>query len=179
MWNQKSGKSNTIIDGSDQKGQYESSQQDSGFLSGEQNIFSSSENYDDDITDQPSIGGGICTNLAPKSNNLESSYTDSGAIEDFYDEDDQELSNTAKDCRSTTQITSQTDKMILDSGVDLGLEEWFCNLNLKNSNQPLNNLGSSCRDPMIDAQRFPKFSKKLQQTQLWQICYFQDDDGDT
>lgn len=176
MWEQKSGKSNTIIDGTDQKSQFESSQQDSGFLSGPQNIFSSSEIYDDDITDKPSIGGGNCTNIAPKSSNLvTSSYTDSGAIEDFVDEDDQELSNTAKDIRST----SQSNDMILDSGVDLGLEEWFCGLNLKNSTQPLNNLGSSCRKAMLDAQRFPKISKKLQQTPLWEICYIQDDDGDT
>lgn len=182
MWDQKSGKSNTIIDGPDQKSHFESSQQDSGFLSGPQNIFSSSEIYDDDITDKPSIGGGgNCTNIAPKSSNLvTSSYTDSGAIEDFVDEeDDQELSNSAKDIRSKTQITSQSNNMILDSGVDLGLEEWFCGLNLKNSTQPLNNLGSSCRKAMLDAQRFPKFSKKLQQTPLWEICYIQDDDGDT
>lgn len=168
MWDQKSGKSNSNIDGTDPKGLYESSQEDSGFLSGPQNFFSSSETYDDDITDQPSIGGGNCINIAPKSSNLVTSYTDSGAIEDFcVDEDDQELSNTAKDI------------MILDSSVDSGLEEWFCRLNLRNSNQPLNNLGSSCRKAMIDAQRFPKFSKKLQQTPLWQLCYFQDDDGDT
>lgn len=171
--------SNTIIDGSDQKGQFESSQQDSGFLSGPQNNFSSSEIFDDDITDQPSIGGGNNPNIAPKSSNLvTSSYTDSGAIEDF-DVDEQELSHTAKDSRSQTQITSQNNIMLLDSGVDRGLEEWFCGLNLKNSTQPLNNLGSSCRKAMLDAQHFPKISKKLQQTKLWEICYIQDDDGDT
>lgn len=163
MWNQKSEKNISVLEGSEHisgsdrgtashpsiqdKKVFESSGQDSGFLSGPQNLYSS-EDIDTHLDDLPDI----------------EKFRDSGAI----DEDDED---------SHTKDTKQT-SMILDSGVDVGLSEWFCGLNLKNASQPLNNLGG-CRQTVLEEPKYPKISKLLQTTPLWEICYFQDEDGDT
>lgn len=72
---------------------------------------------------------------------------------------------------------TKSSSMILDSGVDVGLSEWFCELNLKNSTLPLNNLGS-CRKT-VEEPKYSKISKLLENRPLWEICYVQDADGDT
>lgn len=151
--------------------------QDSGFLSGPiSNQFSSEIDDDADITD-PTPPPSHQQQQQQPPRKAQESYTDSGAIDDFIDDED-----------DGDKKQEQSHKMILDSGVDLGLEEWFCCMNLKNSTQPLNNLGATANTyhkAMLEAaavqQRFPKISSKLQQQQtpLWEICYIQDDDGDT
>lgn len=184
MWNQNSGKPISVLGESEPKGDsivqhppndkqlFESSGQDSGFLSGPQNTFLSDDDIIVDASELPlsSVGGG--GNQHSKNNNV-TSYTDSGAIDDDFDDVDKNDNKITKDSSKTSDAT-----MILDSGVDLGLEEWFCGLNLKNTSQPLNNLGN-CRKNMLEEDKFPRITKQLQHTPLWEICYIQDDDGDT
>lgn len=160
MWDQKTGINVSAIDGSERitgtgsnrqllqdKKHFESTGEDSGFLSSSQ-IYSSESNHPQSEI-EPDI----------------EKFRDSGAIE----EDDEQGDNT----KDTKQ-----DSMILDSGVDVGLSEWFCELNLTNSTLPLNNLGG-CRKTVLEEPKFAKISKLLQNRQLWEICYVQDADGDT
>lgn len=164
MWDQKTGINVSAIEGSerisgsgsnnqpiDDKKIFESFGEDSGFLSGPQNLYSS-----ESIDTHSDVG----PDITPK-------YRDSGAI-DGNEDDDDDKDNT-KDTKSSS--------MILDSGVDVGLSEWFCELNLKNSTLPLNNLGS-CRKT-VDEPKYSKISKLLENRPLWEICYVQDADGDT
>lgn len=188
MWDQKSSTDSQSISVSgrsaaaaaeDNKKQFQSNiNQDSGFLSGPISSQFSSEIDDDqqrnddvDISDDPPQPKKVEASAAKQAR-----YSDSGAIDDFIDDEAEE---------------DEEKKMILDSGVDSGLEQWFCCMNLKNSTEPLNNLGAAsaatCHKAMLEAaamqQRFPKISAKLQhqlqQQPLWEICYIQDNDGDT
>lgn len=65
------------------------------------------------------------------------------------------------------------ESMIVQSGVDFGLSEWFCDLSLNNST---NNL-SSCRQSAEET-KYSK-SKPFSNRPLWELCYVQDADGDT
>ena len=166
MWDhqQKTGGGATLDGGSEinkQDTKFESSEQDSGFLSGPQNFYSSSELN----SSSASIG--------------DRKYIDSGAIDVDNDDDDDNHTNSHSTKDNNKQ---QEDQMILDSGVDLGLEEWFCGLNIKNSPQSINNLGKNCKKAAIEEQQqqsSQKLTKQLEQLPLWQICYYQDEEGDT
>lgn len=183
MWDHKSGNSISAIEEANKSGSTELQQdkkfpfqssegQDSGFLSG-QNLSSSDIDYDIEEIKETNIKAEIVVTAKQ----IDKSYTDSGAIDDDYEDDCQE---TAAAVLAKDNLKQQSQKMIIDSGVDLGLEEWFCGLNLKNSNQQLNNLGSACRlKEQQQQQKYPRITKKLQQIPLWQMCYVQDDDGDT
>lgn len=115
---------------------------DSGFLSGLQSQIQSSS--DISIEEDKKI-------VESRSQNL-----DSGLIEDI-DED-------------STENQSNDIKMLLDS--DIGLSEWFCNLNLKSSNssQPTNNFGKTASK---------KFTASKQSNSDWEIYYQKNEDGDT
>lgn len=182
MWDHKSANTISALDketdntlpnsGLQDKKIFQSEGQDSGFLSG-QNLSSSDIDYDiDDIKEintTDTTSSSLATNIN-SNKQQQQSYTDSGAIDDDYDNNSCDL---AKDSKQ-----QQSQKMIIDSGVDLGLEEWFCGLNIKNSNQQSNNLGKPCRKTKEEP-KFAKITKKLQTVPLWQMCYVQDDDGDT
>lgn len=161
MWDQKTGINFAALEGSERisgidraagvnnlqdKKDFESSGDDSGFLSGPQNLYSSEsiDTHSDHII--PDI----------------EKFQDSGAID--ADEDN------TKDTKPSS--------MILDSGVDIGLSEWFCELNLKNSTSQLNNLGG-CRKTVLEEPKYSKITKLLESRPLWEICYIQDEDGDT
>lgn len=74
---------------------------------------------------------------------------------------------------SDKDLKQNDSHMILDGGgIESGLAEWFCTLKLNNSSQ-LNNLNYVKKTP-IKEQR-----EKELQAKLWQLCYQQDDDGDT
>lgn len=126
---------------------------DSGFLSG-QNLFSSESIDTEDIADTVPVA-------VPDTDN----YRDSGAIV----ADDDEREDNTKDTKQGS--------MILPNGVDVGLSEWFCGLNLKNSSVPYNNLSSSRKTQ--EEPKYSSFSNKLPNRPLWELCYRQDDDGDT
>lgn len=163
MWDQKSGINVSALDGSDRSGSnhqsiqdkklFESSGSDSGFLSGPQTLYSS-----ESIDSHPDIAG-------PEKIDT---FRDSGAI--VTDDDDN------NDRNENTKDKKQ-ESMIFQSGVDVGLSEWFCELNLKNSSLPLNNLSTSRKG--VDEPKFSKFPKQLPNRPLLEICYVQDADGDT
>lgn len=167
MYDQKTGINVSAIQGSerirgsdsnrptiDDKKIFESSGgDDSGFLSG-QNLFSSESIDTEDIADTVPAA-------VPDTDN----YRDSGAI--VADDDDEEREDNTKDTKQGP--------MILPNGVDVGLSEWFCGLNLKNSSVPYNNLSSSRKAQ--EEQKYSTFSKPNRP--LWELCYRQDDDGDT
>ncbi|KAG4066794.1 hypothetical protein HA402_012861 [Bradysia odoriphaga] len=125
---------------------FESSGGDSGFLSGPQN---SSDSLDSEIYSHKSI--------LPDSNK----FQDSGAIVGDDEEEDEQADT--------------KDPMIFRSGIDVGLSEWMCDLNLKDST--INNLSSSRKT--AEEAKPTKLSKQLPNRQLWEICYVQDADGDT
>lgn len=167
MWDQKSGINVSAPEGSERisgsganhqsiqdKKIFESSGGDSGFLSGPQNLYSSESIDSSDRIDQ---------NIAP----VIDKFQDSGAI--LADDDDDEQEDNTKD--------NKQEPMIFQSSVDVGLSEWFCELNLKNSSLPLNNLSSSRKSP--EEAKYSKLSKQFSNRPLWEICYVQDADGDT
>lgn len=166
MWDQKSGINVSALEGSERisgsgpnhqlipdKKIFESSEEDSGFLSGPQNLYSS-ENIDSQHFDSKHIDSHrIDAEIVPDK------FRDSGAI--IADDEDEPEDNTKE-------------PMIFQSSVDVGLSEWFCELNLKNSSLPLNNLSNSRK-----SQEEPKLAKQFSNRPLWEICYVQDADGDT
>lgn len=171
--------------------------QDSGYLSGPLTLTSDIE-IDDQITSVSSSQ--LPTNSktqqqqqVPKkiqeSDKID--YTDSGAIDDFNC-DDKELhemkldsSNQQQQHHRKEQTDDDNNKMYIDSGVDVGLSEWFCNMNLTaNPTQQINNLGgikSEFYDDIAEQKANAKnISEKLEQTPLWELCYQQDEEtGDT
>lgn len=154
MWDPKlSGQNVSVLD--DHKKEFENSQVESGFLSGPQ-TYSSSDigiEVDEDLSAKHIS--------AQQQNNFQQSFTDSGLVSD--------LGNSEQ--ISDKDIKPQSN-MILDSRVDSGLSEWFCNLNLDNSAQPINNLSSTIEKKEQKAQRDL-------QANLWKLYYRQDEEGDT
>lgn len=169
MWDQESGINVSALDGTrriggsasiEDKKIFESSGGDSGFLSGPQTLYSSesidSEHHQSHDSHQSH------SDIVPDKSEP---FRDSGAIVgDFDDEQD--------DTKDTKQ-----DPMIFKSGVDVGLSEWFCELKIKNSSAPTNNL-SGYQETSVEEPKVSKF-KGLTSRQLFEICYVQDADGDT
>lgn len=63
-----------------------------------------------------------------------------------------------------------TDSEMISTGFEAGLPEWFNNLSLKNT-PSINNLDGT--------KEKSNQSKNNNEAKLWQICYKQDNDGDT
>lgn len=157
MWDPKlSGQNVSVLD--DHKKGFENSQVESGFLSGPQTYSSSDIGID---VDQDLSAKHIAA--VHQQNNFQQSFTDSGLVSD--------LGNSDQIISSEKDIKPQSN-MILDSRVDSGLSEWFCNLNLDNSSQPINNLSSTIEKKELKAQRDL-------QANLWKLYYRQDEEGDT
>ncbi|KAJ6647792.1 NF-kappa-B inhibitor cactus [Pseudolycoriella hygida] len=167
MWNQQSAMNVSALEGSERisgselnchllqdKKLFESSGEDSGFLSGPQNLYSS-----ESIDLQSNV-------LLPDIDN----FGDSGAIPDIEDE---QQDNT-KDPK---------EKMIFRSGIDANMSEWLCKLNLKDSETPMNNLNNCGKQLHTQAKDQEQNRSILPQRYagrpLWQTCYLQDADGDT
>ncbi len=126
--------------------------EDSGFLSG-QNLYSS-----DSIEDSHSE----VIAAAPV---IEEKFRDSGAI--VADDDDDEQEDITKDTKQ--------EPMIVQSGVDVGLSEWFSGMNIYNSN----NLSDSRKNNVQEVPKYQKPSKTTLNRSLVETCYSQDSDGDT
>lgn len=168
MWDQKTGLNISAREGErmsgpnhqaiDDKKIFESTGEDSGFLSGPQNLYSSESldshsdivpNEQEDKQQEP---------MVQDKQILESTGADSGFLSGQID-------NT-KD--------NQGETMLFRDSIDGNMSEWFVGLNLKNSSVPFNNLGST-QNTGGEA----PYSKKLSKRALWEICYVQDADGDT
>lgn len=163
MWDQKTGINVSAPEGSDRiigsggsnnqsisdKKVFESTGEDSGFISSQNIILLSSDSVSD-------------SHLDAVSNKEFEDLRDSGAIlsEEYIDDDRQDY----------TKDKKQEQPMILQNVVDSGVTEWFCGLNLKDSSLPLNDLGSKSA---------PESPEELSKTSLMRICYTQDADGDT
>lgn len=184
MWNPKSGPNATRKDVSVAKGEknllkkqtdtlgekgeveLQSGGVDSGFLSGPQLSF---EGEAGDFEQKPDnkIDDTHGQTAASYAKEAEREYVDSGLLEDIEEDKEPKKENT---------------HMLLDRGVDSGLTEWFCNLSLKNSSQPLNNLGSEksagkkSAEQNISGKTQPQ---KAKSTNPWEVYYQQNDDGDT
>lgn len=166
--NNLSGTSDKNVEGTfSEKGEVES-QQDSGFLSGPQlsSYIDSEEIIPDKQEDKSSNQA-----ASSKTSQSKNSILDSGCLEG--EEDDE----SAQETDSKPQKSS-TDPMILDSGIDSGFTEWFCKLSLKNSSQPLNNLGTSTKQSDIKDKNISTDVKKSEK-QPWEIYFVQNEDGDT
>lgn len=142
---------------------FESSEEDSGFLSGPQNLYSSesldSQHFDSQHFDSQQFDSKNIGSLRIDAEVVHDEFRDSGAI--IPDDEDEPEDNTKE-------------PMIFKRSVDVGLSEWFCKLNFQNSSLPLNNLSNSRK-----SQEEPKLAKQFSSRPLWEICYVQDADGDT
>lgn len=102
----------------------------------------------------------------------------SGEIDSALDDDLPVPSSKSKDQTSSpknqidTNIDSGclTDSEMISTGFEAGLPEWFNNLSLKNT-PSINNLDGT--------KEKSNQSKSNNEAKLWQICYKQDNDGDT
>lgn len=120
---------------------FESSGGDSGFISGPQNSSDCLDSETDIREDTD----------APPKQTVDNFEEDSGVF----------------GTKETTQ-----DSMIFRQGdIDVGLSEWMCKVNLKDST--VNDLNSSRKT--VEEPKPTKITKQL----LWEICYVQDADGDT
>lgn len=161
---------------------------DSGFLSGPQlsgyddseygiaggnDVNSPKGSQDSQQSERPSLSKQITVVEAKPS------ILDSGLEVDLSEADIEEQSQQPSQPAKTTP-------MILDNKIDSGLTEWFCNLTLNNSDQPLNNLG--CPDGQTAAVSSSGSSSgnasnanapDNRNKQPWEIYYRQNDDGDT
>lgn len=179
MWDQKLSSHVSVLEGSEhhhQQNQFSdqlhnkkdcltSQASDSGFLSGPQTFDSS----DIDIADkhfsqehyQPQQP--LLQQQSEPQQQQQHQYTiDSGV----------DLDGASSASISDKDLKQPDSHMILDGGgIESGLAEWFCTLKLNNSSQ-LNDL--NLKKAAIKEQR-----EKELQIKLWQLCYQQDDDGDT
>lgn len=122
---------------------------DSGFLSGPQDLYSG------ELTDNSE-------HLPSKEKHQLShhidTYTDSGCIDDST-----QLTSKDKHQQIDTNIDSG---IMISSGVETGLSDWFNNLSVKDTAN-FNNLDGT------------KDKSNQQKNNLWELCYRQDNDGDT
>jgi hypothetical protein len=64
--------------------------------------------------------------------------------------------------------------MIVERNIDNGVNEWFCKLSLKETDETVNNLGHApIKTPVDNSKKHPKSSPS------WETIYAQNDDGDT
>lgn len=129
---------------------------DSGFLSGPQANYSSE--FDSSLGESSSSQLSVKTKPQPPSKSAVQTDTniDSGVI------DDHDLSH-----------------MIIGSGNNVGLPEWFNNLSL-NESPSINNLDEKKeKSTSTTEQKAIQQKTKEIQANLWKLCYQQDEDGDT
>lgn len=170
---------------------------DSGFLSGPQLV----EDYDDlDVGGGGRSGVGtraaipsVQLNIVHKQQQFTEDYQDSGCIDEdlIEEEENHHQKQNQRPSITTTAATPQTqqrellvdnddedddeDQMILDSGVDAGVTEWFCKLSLKDPSQQVNNLGAASQRTTSGNDN----DTSGVDTPSWENYYQQNNEGDT
>lgn len=130
---------------------------DSGYLSGPLSAYISEEI--DEISPQ-------------KDNN-----TDSDLIEDNNDNSSASDTTATNPNNTNTKENINDSQMILDSGIDCNLNEWFSHLKFSDESTPLNNL--SCDRKNNEKQNTSARKDGSNRPRIWEICYRQNDEGDT
>lgn len=182
MWEPTAQSSNP---GKDKQDQDNCGQIDSGFLSSDQILSGYSEEGDPQPQASNDLGG-KSTNTDEDPKQIDSTYLDSGLVED---------------------VQLSGGDMLLERELDHGLAEWLCNLDLKNSAaavpSQINNLGrkvdntkaskdqlnisddeTSCagkkrQKSSSSREDSSSFVEMPEEEQPWEMCYKQDADGDT
>lgn len=128
---------------------------DSGFLSGPQANYSTE--FDSSLGEESSSKLSMSNiKSQPLSKTQTDTNIDSGVIDDL-----------------------STSQMIIGSGTNVGLPDWFNNLSL-NESPSINNLDEKKdKTTVAEQQKLIQQKTKEIQSNLWKLCYQQDDEGDT
>lgn len=109
--------------------------------------------------------------LSLKEQQLESTYLDSGLIADqeLSDDDDETEAEEEHIVQQQRQAAKSTEML-----VDKGINEWMCDRSvIDNDLESCNELTKPALVPR------PAPMEALKHMQLWQVCYTQDEEGDT